>query len=526
MNSTLRSLLRDDFLSFARKALREIEGLTIDREPYLRYLAHELALFAEREDENHLLINLPPGHLKTSLGSVCFAAWLLAHDATLKIIVISHAEHLSKEIARKIRSILHSAWFREIFSTRIERGHAGVSDFGTTSGGGVFITSFQAVFTGRRADVIVVDDPHDIGDAIERIEATIHTFESGLLSRLNKRNATLVSRRKKNGRVLVIAHRVNERDLSAHLIGRRKWRHVALPLIAINEQTYETTKGLWHRKPGELLRPGSFSPEDLDELRENLFNPDFGMLYQQDVESQGLPAFTPDHFPSFSDTSLMPGPVVLSVDAAMSSRPRSAYSVIQAWRLAGGCFFLVDQFREQTDFTSLRDEVRYFRKIYRPVAILIERAANGHALISDLICKFPQLIRPIEPDGRSKSARLLVHADAILSKRVSLPALAPWRDAFVQEFCSFPKGKFTDQVDATTQFLDHAGEFVALASFGSGERAIAATGTGRTVNFRPAQGSARGIVGCARYSGPAGSASANNRTFSINDHFGCQRRKK
>ena len=120
----------------------------------------------------------------------------------------------------------------------------------------------------------------------------------------------------------------------------------------------------------------------------------------------------------------------------------------------------------------------YFRKIYRPVAILIERAANGHALISDLIRKFPHLVRPIEPDGRSKSARLLAHADTILSKRVYLPALAPWRDAFVQEFCSFPKGKFTDQVDATTQLLDHAGEF-AGTGIGSGERAIAATATGR-----------------------------------------------
>ena len=105
----------------------------------------------------------------------------------------------------------------------------------------MFVTSFQAGFTGRRADVIIVDDPHDIGDEIERIEATIETFNTVLLSRLNDR---------KNGRVLVIAHRVNERDLSAHLIGRRKWRHVALPLIAINDQTYETTKGLWHRKRG------------------------------------------------------------------------------------------------------------------------------------------------------------------------------------------------------------------------------------------------------------------------------------
>ena len=140
---------------------------------------------------------------------------------------------------------------------------------------------------------------------------------------------------------------------------------------------------------------------------------------------------------------------------------RSAYSVIQVWRLAGDRYFLLDQFRERIDFTGLRDEVRYFRKKYRPVAILIERAANGYALISDLTRKYPQLIRPIDPDGRSKSSRLLTHAATILSKRVHLPAVAPWREEFVKEFCGFPKGKYSDQVDATTQFLDHASEFAA-----------------------------------------------------------------
>jgi hypothetical protein len=193
MNTNLQSLLRKDFLSFARKALKETEGLTIGREPYLRHLACELALFAE-EDTSRLLINLPPGHLKTSLGSVCLAAWLLAHDPSLKIIIVSHAEHLSKSIARKIRSILQSAWFKLLFTTRLEKGHAEVTDFGTTAGGGVFVTPFQAGFTGRRADVILVDDPHDIGDEIDQIEDTIEKFNTVLLSRLNDR---------KNGRVLV-----------------------------------------------------------------------------------------------------------------------------------------------------------------------------------------------------------------------------------------------------------------------------------------------------------------------------------
>jgi hypothetical protein len=66
---------------------------------------------------------------------VCLAAWLLAHQPSLKIIIATHAEHLSKSIARKIRSILQSAWFREVFHTRL--GHTEVTDFGTTAGGRV-----------------------------------------------------------------------------------------------------------------------------------------------------------------------------------------------------------------------------------------------------------------------------------------------------------------------------------------------------------------------------------------------------
>ena len=51
----------------------------------------------------------------------------------------------------------------------------------------------------RRADAIIVDDPHDIRDDLEEIERTIGSFTKELMSRLNDR---------KSGRVLVIAHRV------------------------------------------------------------------------------------------------------------------------------------------------------------------------------------------------------------------------------------------------------------------------------------------------------------------------------
>ena len=87
MDPRIKTLLSRDFLSFARKAISELEGTKIGNEPYLKYLAHELNQFAN-EETCRLIINLPPGHLKTLLGSVSLAAWMLAHDPTLKIIIV------------------------------------------------------------------------------------------------------------------------------------------------------------------------------------------------------------------------------------------------------------------------------------------------------------------------------------------------------------------------------------------------------------------------------------------------------
>ena len=235
---------------------------------------------------------MPPGHLKTSLGSVCLAAWLLGQDPSLKLMVVSHSEHLSKSIARKIRSLLQSPWFKALFKTRITKGHAEVTDFGTTSGGGVFVTSFQAGFTGRRADVIIVDDPHDITDDIEQIEATIEKFNTVLLSRLNDR---------KNGRILVIAHRVNE----ARPVGapHRKAQLEARDPTADRhprsnlpnpQRAFGIADGV------NFCAQTPLALRTSTELRASSFNPDFAMLYQQDIESQGLPAFTRR---SFSDLS-------------------------------------------------------------------------------------------------------------------------------------------------------------------------------------------------------------------------------
>jgi hypothetical protein len=133
-NAQLNSVLRRDFLAFSRKAILELEGTKIDRDPYLEYLTTELTAFVDGPT-NRLLVNLPPRHLKTMLFSVCLAAWVLAHNPSAKIMVVTYSEQLAESIARNIRAILQAEWFKDVFKTRIAKDHSAVMDFGTTGGG-------------------------------------------------------------------------------------------------------------------------------------------------------------------------------------------------------------------------------------------------------------------------------------------------------------------------------------------------------------------------------------------------------
>jgi hypothetical protein len=120
MKNDIDSLLRNDFLSFARKALRELDGTILSDDPYLDYLASKLTAFADGEVKR-LIINAPPRHLKSQLGTVCLAAWILGHRPNKKIIVLACSARLAEKLARTIRAILQAKWYRNIFPTRIKK---------------------------------------------------------------------------------------------------------------------------------------------------------------------------------------------------------------------------------------------------------------------------------------------------------------------------------------------------------------------------------------------------------------------
>jgi phage terminase large subunit-like protein len=435
-----------DLSAFARKAIYELDGTEISRDPYLDVIESPLNDFSEGAIRR-LIVNLPPRTLKTLFCSIVLSAWLLAHDPTLKILLITYSQDLAENIARAIRTILEAPWFKRLFpSTRIKKGHAQVRNFATTAGGQVYAVSFDGAITGFGGDVIIIDDPHNISDVdfLGRIERTVDRFKTIVKRRLNN---------PKKGRILVVAHRVHEHDLSAHLLATGRYTHVALPMIATRDQTYRTNYGSWRRRKGELLRPDADDIDELNQLREELVNPDFELLYQQDTEGQSFPSVKLAHFGRYELDEILNLPRFVSVDPGLSKEEGCSFSVAQVWATDWVNFYLIDQFRARCDFIDLVKGVKGLARRNFGAPILIEKTANGHALLSGLTRKQQRRAIPILPLD-SKTRRFRRHLPKIVGAHVKLPKNGAFVDGFMKEIVEFPHGRYDDQVDAMVQFFD------------------------------------------------------------------------
>ena len=72
-----------------------------------------------RAGENqHLVITVPPRHLKSITTSVAFCAFLLGHAPSCKIIVASYGGGLARKHSSDCRQVMERAWYRKVFLPR------------------------------------------------------------------------------------------------------------------------------------------------------------------------------------------------------------------------------------------------------------------------------------------------------------------------------------------------------------------------------------------------------------------------
>ena len=111
----LNAVLREDLLTFLRKAVPTISTEAALRVlPYVEAMVYALERVASGETKR-LIINLPPRHLKSTIVSVAFVAWLLGRNPKRKVIVASYGAELAAKFGIDFRTLVSAHWFRKAF---------------------------------------------------------------------------------------------------------------------------------------------------------------------------------------------------------------------------------------------------------------------------------------------------------------------------------------------------------------------------------------------------------------------------
>jgi len=398
------------------------------------------------------IITVPPRYLKSTCVSVAFAAWVLGHDPSLKIVVASYGEELATKLARDFRTIVESDWFKSVFPRfKINPRRNTATELQTTLGGGRRAVSLGGPLTGMGADIIIVDDlmkSIDASSATER-ERVRDYYEQTLYSRLDN---------KVTGRIVIVQQRLHEDDLVGHLLQKGDFDHLNLPAIAQKDEVFQLPRGrVFGRKIGEALSPEREPLDVLNEqIRKQVGNSTFQTQWQQDPTTNGADLLRVEHFKCYgpeltrSDTPY----IIQCWDTAIAAGPQNDFSVCMTfgYHPPTDTWLLLDLLRVRKEFAELQGLARAICSSWCADMVIVEESGTGRALAQDLHKRgakaFPHPVRD------SKEERLAAGSPLIHEGKVRIPREAPWLEAFFSELRKFPNGRHDDQVDTLSLFLN------------------------------------------------------------------------
>jgi predicted phage terminase large subunit-like protein len=443
-------ILRQDFLSFVRKVFHTLcPGKTFTPDWFIEAIAYQLER-VRRGEIKRLIINLPPRSLKSIMASVSFPAFVLGHDPTRRIICVSYSGELAYKHANDFRVIISSPWYQSIFQrTRIGPYKDSEVEIELTERGFRLATSTGGTLTGRGGDLLIVDDPLKLSDALS--ESKRNSANEWLLN-------TAISRLddKRTGAIVIVMQRMHIDDLTGFVLRQSDdWTVLSLPAIAESFESVPLGVGQFHqRHPGEVLSPEREPMEVLEGLRLDLGSDLFTAQYQQAPVPPGgamikrrwvkryreLPPASAGNF------------IVQSWDTASKGGPDNDWSVCSTWLITNDChFYLRDLWRARVDYPMLKAKVTELAKQWGAHQVLIEEAGTAIGLLAEVRLKGLTGIRP----DRDKISRLSIASAPFEAGQVHFPERAPWLPELEAELFSFPGGRYDDQVDSISMALNH-----------------------------------------------------------------------
>jgi predicted phage terminase large subunit-like protein len=454
-----REICRRSMIAFVRKAWHILEPSTPYVEGWVLYAICDHLMAVSRGEISRLLINVPPGMMKSLLVSVFWTAWEWGPLGApgIKTITASYQIDLAIRDARRLRMLVESEWFQARWPLAMASDQNQKTRFENVK------TGFRAAkpitsLTGDRGHRLIIDDPHSIKTAesdAQRNEA-VREFREAAPSRMVDPTKSAI---------VVIMQRIHQGDVSGEIIDRiGGYEKLILPMEYDVERPCTTSIGFKdpRTEDGELLFPERFPAEVVERDKAVLG------LYASAGQFQQAPS------PRAGGLFIKSKVGVIAAVPAGSVRVRK-------WDLAGTekgvnkkgvandpDFTVGLLMAKTTDGRSIVEDVVRLQASPFDVEQAVlrtaqqDRAAHGNSVVVHLNIDPAQagihqantytkllngFIVKMEPERGSKEYRAFPVAAQVEAGNVFMvPGL--WNAKFLEEIGLFPQGRYKDQVDA------------------------------------------------------------------------------
>ncbi len=189
---------------------------------YLVEFCEDLQRFFETEEEEVLVVNMPPRHGKSRTVS-CFVEWVLGKDQNQKVMTGSYNEILSTMFSKNVRNtileekadvdkVVYSDIFPEV---TIKKGDGAMNMWSLANGYNNYLaTSPTGTATGFGASLLIIDDL--IKSSLEANNAEV------LEKHWEWFTNTMLSRLEEGGKIIVVMTRWHSQDLAGRVLEHYK----------------------------------------------------------------------------------------------------------------------------------------------------------------------------------------------------------------------------------------------------------------------------------------------------------------
>lgn len=226
----------------------------------------------------YLLINVPPGMMKSLMVAVFWPAWEWAtRDASYRYLTSSFSRANVIRDNAKMRRLIASDKFQLLFPhVQLDPTSKAKDKFENLDTGNREGRAFESM-TGGRGDRVLIDDPHSVKKAeSDKVrEDVVQTFKEAIPDRLNDLTKSVI---------VVIMQRLHARDVAGTIISEGyPYVHLNLPMEfestrEVNGKTVDARcithddNGVelfrdWRTEEGELLFPERFPAKEVARLK-------------------------------------------------------------------------------------------------------------------------------------------------------------------------------------------------------------------------------------------------------------------